>query len=347
MGALASSQPLPVAEQTDAMALALQLRDVESVRDSRKGKQVEGQMTDLDLALQVYQEELEHNAKILSDRQMALSLARAVLTDGQAVHDANRAEACAARDRAMALRMAGRPVPTELTDSCEDAMDIDGEGGERLHDEYLQKLTALYVVRDSGGLLADDESSRVDSVMESSSSSSSSAEQNRPAANDRVCGVCHEMTLFFDVARAPCGHEYCRSCLQSLFRASMTDEALFPARCCRQPIPLETVRVFLIADLSQTYLKKKIEFETTNRTYCSSPTCAAFVLPQHISNDNATCQECGTATCTMCKTAAHGGDCPNDEPLQTLLAVAADRGWQRCYSCARVVELELGCNHIT
>ncbi len=347
MEALAASQPLPVAEQTDAMALELQLQDIESIRGSRQGNYVEGSMTDMDLALKVYQEELEHNAKILSDRQMALSFARAVLTDGRAVHDANRAEACAARDRAMALQMAGRAVPAELRGPPEDPMDVDEEGGERLHDEYLQKLTALYVVRDSGELVNDDESSRVDSVMASSSSSVTSAEQTRQAANDRLCGVCHEMNLFFDVARAPCGHEYCRTCLQNLFQASMTDEALFPARCCRQPIPLETVRVFLTAGLSQTYLKKKIEFETTNRTYCSSRACAAFVLPQHIGNDIATCRECGTATCTMCKTAAHGGDCPNDEPLQTLLAVAADRGWQRCYSCARVVELEIGCNHIT
>jgi hypothetical protein len=30
-----------------------------------------------------------------------------------------------------------------------------------------------------------------------------------------------------------------------------------------------------------------------------------------------------------------------------VLQTADENGWQRCYSCRRLVELDLGCNHIT
>lgn len=48
-----------------------------------------------------------------------------------------------------------------------------------------------------------------------------------------------------------------------------------------------------------------------------------------------------------CKARAHTGDCLNDPATRKLIAVAQENGWQRCYSCWRMVELEIGCNHIT
>ncbi|PVH71728.1 hypothetical protein DL98DRAFT_387736, partial [Cadophora sp. DSE1049] len=32
---------------------------------------------------------------------------------------------------------------------------------------------------------------------------------------------------------------------------------------------------------------------------------------------------------------------------QQVLQAADENGWQRCYSCRRLVELDIGCNHIT
>jgi hypothetical protein len=48
----------------------------------------------------------------------------------------------------------------------------------------------------------------------------------------------------------------------------------------------------------------------------------------------------------VCK-ANHTGDCPEDVGLQQVLDAAQEYGWQRCYNCRRVVELDIGCNHIT
>lgn len=41
------------------------------------------------------------------------------------------------------------------------------------------------------------------------------------------------------------------------------------------------------------------------------------------------------------------GDCPNDTSLQLLLETARENGWQRFFSCCRMVELDHGCKHIT
>jgi hypothetical protein len=49
----------------------------------------------------------------------------------------------------------------------------------------------------------------------------------------------------------------------------------------------------------------------------------------------------------MCKRTAHLGDCPSDSTLQEVLALAAENGWRRCDGCKVVVELTMGCNHIT
>jgi len=64
-------------------------------------------------------------------------------------------------------------------------------------------------------------------------------------------------------------------------------------------------------------------------------------------NEQATCPDCSTVTCTLCKAASHRGDCPADTVLQQVLQTADENRWQRCYSCRRLVELDIGCNHIT
>ena len=75
--------------------------------------------------------------------------------------------------------------------------------------------------------------------------------------------------------------------------------------------------------------------------------CSAFIRVENIENERATCPVCAEVTCTMCKAEAHTGDCPADTALQLVLDTANENGWQRCYGCRRLVELDIGCNHIT
>ncbi|KAK1838844.1 ibr domain-containing protein [Colletotrichum chrysophilum] len=112
-------------------------------------------------------------------------------------------------------------------------------------------------------------------------------------------------------------------------------------------IPVDNHRPVLGSKLVGQFRAKEVEFSTPNRTYCHQPTCSTFVPVEFIKNDIATCPRCVYKTCAICKGADHQGkDCSQDTATQFLLQVAAENGWQRCFSCRRVVELEHGCNHM-
>lgn len=49
----------------------------------------------------------------------------------------------------------------------------------------------------------------------------------------------------------------------------------------------------------------------------------------------------------MCKAIGYTGDCPANAALHLVLQTATENGYQRCYSCRRLVELDVGCNYMT
>ncbi|KAI1325696.1 hypothetical protein F5Y16DRAFT_257327 [Xylariaceae sp. FL0255] len=63
--------------------------------------------------------------------------------------------------------------------------------------------------------------------------------QGRKSQERRVCEACQDQKHFAELFRAPCNHEYCRQCLERLFKDAIVDESLFPPRCCRQTMPLD------------------------------------------------------------------------------------------------------------
>lgn len=168
----------------------------------------------------------------------------------------------------------------------------------------------------------------------------------RPVAKSRCC-TCGDDVPFYDAARAPCGHEYCRGCLRELFTLSLTDETLFPPRCCREPIPADKDRFFLTSKLLAEFQARKVEMETPDRTYCHVPECSKFIAPDNIEHQIGKCVTCNARTCSVCKAAAHVGDCPEDPATKVLEGIAAENGWKRCGGCRRMVDLMSGCNHIS
>ncbi|KAJ5135251.1 uncharacterized protein N7515_004529 [Penicillium bovifimosum] len=322
---------------TAELIVHLQLEDACSCSETFKGKS--RGPTDAELAFQLQKEQLEAVSHTLKDRRMAMSFAAAVQADGRVLAETQEQEEIAFKDRLVARQWVDGERLVSPNDPEPQTAGLD--------DETLKKLEALYVSGVKGFFdwdHGDTAGSEADHA-ESSAWAARRPHQARPRMTQ--CVACGENTEFFNVARAPCRHEYCRTCLESLFKASITDESLFPPRCCRQPISLSTARIFLKSDLVQLYEKKKIEFETPNRTYCYSTRCSAFIEQSHIVGEVATCPECRHTTCTNCKGRAHTGDCPNDSAMQQLLEAARENGWQRCYSCWRLVELEHGCNHMT
>lgn len=324
-------------EQTAELIIRLQLQDIDACFSSSKGKGRENEISDQSLALQVQAQELRSVASLCRDKRMARSIAKAVYADEKLLAAAVSQEDIERRDHEIASQLNNGLAPST---TCRPKSDNEAQSFE---DELIDKLGIIYM---SGADSAEEGSWYQEETGKAESSSQGARTTDRSSLSRR-CEACREFVKFIEIARAPCRHEYCHSCLQDLFEASMTDESLFPPRCCRQTITIESVRVFLKPGTVQSYEKKKVEFGTPNRTYCYSSTCSAFIEPSQIEGDVAACPNCRLTTCTICKAKAHKGDCPNDTTLHQVLEVARQNGWQRCYSCSRLVELDHGCNHIT
>ncbi|THY48629.1 hypothetical protein D6C97_07583 [Aureobasidium pullulans] len=161
------------------------------------------------------------------------------------------------------------------------------------------------------------------------------------------CVACEDQLPPKDLILATCGHCYCGTCLDMVFKAAVLDESLYPPSCCENtPLPIEHAKRFLEPGMVETFDEKGVEFSTVDRTYCSDPTCSTFIPPSDIHGDAAVCDGCGKQTCVVCKAPTHPGDCPADEKLKALLEHAEEMRWQRCYNCLRVVQRLDGCSHI-
>lgn len=164
-----------------------------------------------------------------------------------------------------------------------------------------------------------------------------------------ACVSCEDRFPPNQAFQAPCSHQYCGGCLGQLHRAAMTDEALYPPRCCHRAMPWEDVKSMVDASLATEFEGKREELDLPagQRTYCSSPNCSKFLGTANVANGVATCPACNNATCTTCKTARHDGDCPEDEAMQQTLKLAEEEGWRRCNRCKTMIELRVGCYHMT
>ncbi|KAK0666973.1 hypothetical protein QBC41DRAFT_396779 [Cercophora samala] len=300
---------------------------------SRKGKGRAGEKPDFDVAIEGYRDELLRASQLLSDEVISQSIARAVIQDAGALQALEAEEQRAASDREMALQLSGMKNLSKSTAFRPSTPAVD--------EETLRRLEALWITPDTAASFGQAESSTWASTRK--------PEGLGQNTKKRECVACNDLYYSFDmVSSSGCAHNYCRECIESLFRSAMLDETLFPPRCCGNQLLLETCRYILPPALVGQFQAKKIEFETPNRTYCNIPTCSTFVPPQAIKGNIATCVRCRATTCTICKKAAHANtDCPDDPSTQELINLAETEGWQRCHSCSAFVELDRGCYHIT
>lgn len=150
-----------------------------------------------------------------------------------------------------------------------------------------------------------------------------------------------------------CRHSYCSECFSQLISTAIKSESTFPPKCCLQEIPRKTILAHLSVREMAHFDEKALEYAVAvaNRYYCPSPECAKWidVRRAHGSDGSLECPHCRIAVCTMCRGVAHGKnqDCPHDFGLDATLKQAERAGWQRCYNCRAVVELNTGCRHIT
>ncbi|KXT08387.1 hypothetical protein AC579_7305 [Pseudocercospora musae] len=335
-----------------------QLEDSQELACGHKGKQREGTVTDSQVAMQMYLEDLQNCNAFLEDRKLAQSISLAVQQDGDLLHREFQREQQIARDREIAESIA-RGARVRDDGSTHESAGSSKAREPTIPDpwedaELLAKAAAIYMDCSNDSpfsapppppALTPDYESDEGTIAESSAWAAARKYNDTPKKGN--CIACGDEKDFFEVARVPCKHEYCRPCLEDLFSLSMKDETLFPPRCDGQEIPLRSVRLFLPSQLAKEFDAKYNELSTKNRTYCHDRACETFIPAQSIENDIAACPRCRKTTCTMCKMPSHSGDCPEDEALQQLLETTEQQQWQRCPTCKAIVELNTGCNHIT
>lgn len=304
---------------------------------SGKGKQPEGLETDMQIAIKIFLEEIQQLERLSTDYRLARSIQQAIYSDRDALLQAQNEEQTARGDRKMSLDLSnGTRSGQSSPDICDNLTD---------DEDFLEKLSYLYITGIKDAASTDDDDGTSDGQPENSKWAASRRSDGK--CPRRRCEACGDRKHFAELAQAPCQHEYCRLCLTRIFQDSMTDEFLFPPRCCRQPIPLNKNRIFLDGEVANQFCKKALEFSTPNRTYCHRRDCAIFIPPERCTLTTASCENCGSVTCVSCKRASHDGDCPDNEELQKVIQLAREQGWQRCQNCWGMVELNTGCNHMT
>lgn len=196
-------------------------------------------------------------------------------------------------------------------------------------------------------------------VKVASKSQKTTASQNVNVTVQRIvargeCISCFDDFDRTELIRLSCSHDYCKACLKEVVLNAVSTESAFPPKCCLTEIPLSTLLACLDTKQREDYKEKAAEYAIPagHRWYCPEPKCSKWIKPEKLHRkrrSHQTCPHCSTKICSMCRSLAHdqSQDCPQDFGLESTLEVAEAEGWRRCYSCRTMVELTIGCRHIT
>ncbi|KAL1688259.1 hypothetical protein GGG16DRAFT_60315 [Schizophyllum commune] len=165
-----------------------------------------------------------------------------------------------------------------------------------------------------------------------------------------TCEGCYDHTWSTECVDAPCRHHFCAECVERLVRSTLTDESLFPLRCCGQPLADAAVDAQISSTLLAQYQTKRAEYVVSpaDRVYCVNARCSAFLgssmrSPRPIAFS---CTACRAATCAQCRQPGHAGlDCIQESTAQ-FDALVKEKQWQRCPSCGATVDRTDGCPHM-
>ena len=172
-----------------------------------------------------------------------------------------------------------------------------------------------------------------------------------PSAYD--CTSCFDKVPKSKAIGVPCQHRYCAICFSQLITTALQNENSFPPKCCLQEIPRRVLKKHLRAKELAVFDDKALEYAVAigSRYYCARPKCSKWIDTTKARSRNGAlrCPHCSYRMCTICRGPVHpvDQDCPQDFGLNSTLEQAKRAGWQRCYKCRALVELDTGCRHIT
>ncbi|KAI9727280.1 MAG: hypothetical protein M1828_006899 [Chrysothrix sp. TS-e1954] len=333
--------------QSRSLVNDLEREGVQEALKGKKGKQREGTMSDHEVALRLYDEELALETERLADLKLCESIRDAVDLDGDLVASLSQAEHALASDRQLAQDLSGndevqRPTPMPT------ATDLTAEDLASLSSWNVRPNTAAFSTVDTSFNEPDDAgegSSRYWSAR-GTPDEAGSLPQATQGKGGRPCTACSDDKPLDQMIVVDCGHQYCHSCLKKLFTDSLHDPTLFPAKCCRQTFTeTDPIKHLLGHDVVAKLQIRAIELSQPRPTYCSNRDCGQFIVPTEDAQADLTCPACNTSTCTLCKNTAHTGECDNEHDA-AFKTIAEENGWQQCPRCNSMIALEIGCNHM-
>ena len=288
-------------QASEDLILSLQAQDLADLQRASRGEGTNEAVSDADLALRLYNDELRCHAVSVSDHAYSARLGEAERDNGRETSDF----------------VSSTPAFDHVIAQTEET---------RVPSDSQQNIG-----HDIGGSSVSPQSEITTAIPIPTCS----------------CVSCSFQGSEHHFVHAPCGHDYCEDCLTQVFSNASENEAYFPPRCCKQEISLTLAMVNLDEDLINTFTNKALEYGSTNRTYCSNKFCGLFIPHNFIEDEAATCTACNTMTCAICKAVAHRGGCSVNKEHEVLAELARKEGYQKCYKCKRLIELNTGCNHMT
>ncbi|KAI0765331.1 hypothetical protein C8Q74DRAFT_1287700 [Fomes fomentarius] len=171
----------------------------------------------------------------------------------------------------------------------------------------------------------------------------------------------------------PRSHGYCHSCLNGYINSKLDPDGtgvgsqsnvVFPIRCpeCSiaewpDGIPNGIAERVLSEKGMNLWHHQKL-LDSLPKYYCPNPRCSALVQVDEDSEDpQAICPSCDEVICVPCRVLWHEDlTCEEYQALplderspddQKALQLMKAKNWRRCPKCAIIVELTVGCNHMT
>ncbi|KAF8963236.1 hypothetical protein BDZ97DRAFT_1039555 [Flammula alnicola] len=353
--------------ETSALIAKLALDDLEQVFTGRKGKaRADAPLSDEEYAYQLQSEQFKEWLSIAEDAKYARSLGVALTTDAAYLDALITAEEAAAQDRRVA-EMVSRgeelPPPTAAQTRVEHpafvmhpdppSLSTTASNGFPLSEKQPKKVE-VSADDDSESLLSDFDHEQNASLFSSIKPLASHIFAPGPSINRNKlvnCTICKDSLRYHEALHTPCDHCYCSDCVVTLVNLFTRDESLFPLRCCQQPIPITDVVPFVSSTLRKLFEAKHAEFSvlSKDRIYCVSPTCSTFLgSSEGVVGTGVVCPACQRSTCPRCKQAEHvEEDCVVNAATVELRALARREAWQTCPGCHTLVELYVGCYHMT
>ncbi|KAF8063958.1 hypothetical protein FPV67DRAFT_1628838 [Lyophyllum atratum] len=350
--------------QTSMLIAQLTLQDISEISRSRKGKaRADAPLSDEEVAIRMQREYGEDIVRYANDRLMARSLHDAIEVDRPILNALSIVERAAEDDHRAAVALSNGealPPPSNAQRLVEDPAFF------QLSEPWVaflrQSILDPNLEEHSGDTSAtkadegsvDDLSVRMERLVISLGSkgkvgSVQTVLKSRPQKRAQ-CISCGDLVRGSAYLKGPCDHDYCPACVADLVDACCRDESLYPPRCCNQPFPNEALAQFLKPMLLATYTAKRMELDVpaANRIFCPVPTCSTFLGSSENAQDHVQCNKCNTFVCPQCRQPSHFDEnCSENQATLAVRELALAEHWQTCPGCRAIVELQMGCYHIT